>query len=544
MTAVRTAGAVAGLAALFLVDIGTPVTLTGGLLYLPVVVVSRLRGHDAWVFGAVACCSLGVVDACLHAPSSWTLVSEGLALAAVLATASGTDQVRRLLDREAAKDQALVERRRELEELKRVATKRNQEAVARGRALASMMEDLRCEVVRRQQATAAYQRQSREMEELVFAVSHDLRQPLATLGGFSELLVAHLDSGDPERARDAASRIRRNTNTMDRIIDDLMELNRVGARVVKPRNVRLGELLDEARLALAHAFDTSRARLVVDAQVPTLIADPNLLLRALLNLMSNALKYACPTPGLPIRVGSRRTRRGVGLFVEDRGPGVPPALREQVFERHRGTESGLGLAIVRRIARLHDGWTWVEDAQPLGARFWLELPLADPWSLTFQSSSAHPAPADQTTYEAAGWGPRILVIEDDDDHAELVAQALRAADPRAWLTRAASGEAGLDTVCEEVPDLVLLDIQLPGLSGYEVLAALRRRQPLTTVPVVMMSAAPLDEGQWEKAVRAQPVRFVRKPTAVSALATQLQETLAWAATVHQAPPSSGPPGDP
>jgi signal transduction histidine kinase len=211
-------------------------------------------------------------------------------------------------------------------------------------------------------------------------VSHELRSPLTTIATSLEVMQAR--RGDlPERARLALDLLAADVTRFERLVQDLLEISRFDAGVARlaTEDVRLGELL-------VHAVPPG-AGIVLDIEPATaglvVRVDKRRLERIVTNLLANAESHA----GGAVRVGASRVNRSVRLEVDDSGPGVPLEDRGRIFERFaRGAASGrrsggdgvgLGLALVEEHVRLHRGRVWVEDRPGGGARFVVELPLAD-----------------------------------------------------------------------------------------------------------------------------------------------------------------------
>jgi CheY-like chemotaxis protein/anti-sigma regulatory factor (Ser/Thr protein kinase) len=234
--------------------------------------------------------------------------------------------------------------------------------------------------------------------------------------------------------------------------------------------------------------------LEVDPQVGMLDADRLRFRQVVLNLLSNAVKFT-PAGG---RVGVRASIRDQDLIVEvvDTGPGVAVEDRQRIFDsfqqgaRHaEQTEgTGLGLTLSKQILELHGGRIWVESETGQGSTFGFALPAgAGEPALT----SLPPAGLDSgvPTELASGPGPTVVVVEDDRRSFDLLRVYLEAAGAR--VVSARDGEEGLDTVRRLSPAAVILDILLPGIDGWEVLAQLKADPETAAIPVVVVSM--LDE---------------------------------------------------
>lgn len=218
-----------------------------------------------------------------------------------------------------------------------------------------------------------------EMEQFTHTVSHDLKSPLVTINGFIGLLEAHLASGQQDKVQHAIDRIRRGADRMSRLIDDLLELSRIG-------RVR-GELVPVDMTALVHqvsgGMELRLARLGctldVHPDMPIVRADEDRMADVFENLLANALKYGCDAMGKKIQVGAESVGGEIRYFVRDEGPGIAPEYQERIFglfqRLHSDQEgTGVGLAIVAKVMNVHNGRAWVESEPGNGATFWIAFP--------------------------------------------------------------------------------------------------------------------------------------------------------------------------
>lgn len=253
---------------------------------------------------------------------------------------------------------------------------------------------------------AKLEEKNAELEQFVYTVSHDLKSPLVTIGGFLGHLRRDLDSGDGARLQSHAQRIDTAVTRMRETIDDLLELSRIGRDPGHSRVVDVRLLATELAQEYADRLAASRARLVIQPGLPLLVIDDRRLRELLDNLLSNALKYACNTPGRMIDIGCVRPpvndagQGEVRLFVRDDGPGIDPAYHERIFGLFQRLDNsregtGVGLAIVRRLMGLYGGRAWVESSPGEGATFYLAFPagmLAEE-PLAPMPEPKHPLPA-------------------------------------------------------------------------------------------------------------------------------------------------------
>ncbi len=248
------------------------------------------------------------------------------------------------------------------------------------------------------QQNETLKRKNKELEQILYTATHDLRTPLISIQGFGEELkaaceelrgeVAPLSDRLSERARQildeevqlSLNYILNGSKRMDILLDGLLRLSRMGRASVKPEHLEMNSLLRNVCDALNFQIQESGAKI----QTGTLIditGDASMIEQVFFNLISNAIKYRSPERPCEITVDSRRTEGGVIYAVKDNGLGISKENQQRVFDAfyraHLGSEStgeGLGLAIVNRILDLHGGRIWVESDTNKGSRFLLELP--------------------------------------------------------------------------------------------------------------------------------------------------------------------------
>jgi len=376
----------------------------------------------------------------------------------------------------------------------------------------------------------------REYDELktqFFAnVSHELRTPLTLILGPLERWVATPDL--PPGLREALTMAQGNARILLRLVNDLLDIARLDANKMSVTYQRS----DLARLSreIAANFDAIAQEHGVSFSVTTpdelpASIDLDKIQRVLLNLLSNAFKF---TPrGGSVRLALRAVADRAVLALADSGPGVPPELRERIFERFFQVEggatrrfggAGLGLGIAREFVLAHRGTIEVDSAPELGgARFRVELPLEAPAGAEVTkellTAPGLPSPADQVVAELErgaaearpaarhGHGARILVVEDNPDMSRFLAEALGAE----WdVECAADGQEGLEAALRLEPDLIVTDMMMPRLSGDELLRELRRHPETEATPVVVLTAKADDESR-VRLLRDGAQDYVMKP---------------------------------
>lgn len=247
--------------------------------------------------------------------------------------------------------------------------------------IATDISDLRRTIAERQKLTEELTAKNTELERFTYSVSHDLKAPLLTMGSYSELLAEDLAAGNAAQVAEDLEHIGRAVRTMRQLIDDLLELSRIGRTVGTLVPVDLNEVTADALLLLDGELRDSGARIVTAPDLPTVSGDAARLRQVMQNLLQNALKFRQPGRPQRIDIGWQPASADALLVtVSDTGCGIAAADLERVFDLFAhgggsGAGTGVGLALVRRIMEQHHGRVWAESAGPgAGATFFLRFP--------------------------------------------------------------------------------------------------------------------------------------------------------------------------
>jgi len=218
-----------------------------------------------------------------------------------------------------------------------------------------------------------------ELDAFSYSISHDLRAPLRALDGFSRILVAQHGAGLDPDARELLELLRENAVRMGHLIDDLLNLARLGRQPLTRRQVAVGVLVDEVVAEMRRLYQGRSVRVDIET-LPDLSCDPVLLRRVYSNLIDNAFKYTRLRADARVEIGSRMIDGERVLFVRDNGAGFDMQYASKlfgVFQRlHRAEDfegNGVGLAMVQRVVHRHHGRVWAEAAVDRGATFYFTL---------------------------------------------------------------------------------------------------------------------------------------------------------------------------
>lgn len=221
-----------------------------------------------------------------------------------------------------------------------------------------------------------------ELERFSYTVSHDLKAPLVTIKGYLGMVRKDLDEGMHERIERDFEFIASATDTMAQLLEDLLELSRVGRVISEMEPVALNELFDQARRLLAKQIQDSGVTLTLQPDMPCVWGDRQRLSEVAQNLLDNAIKFSRDAARPEVSVNAGEADGFVTCDIADNGIGIASEFQEQVFGLFNRLDTaydgtGIGLALVKRIIEVHDGRVWVESAgEGQGARFRFRLPAA------------------------------------------------------------------------------------------------------------------------------------------------------------------------
>jgi signal transduction histidine kinase len=381
-----------------------------------------------------------------------------------------------------------AQRARELQALNRTLEHANLE-------LAEANAALEAENAERRRAEEALREADRRKDEFLAALSHELRNPLAAIANAVRLVrLAGAGTAEHATARDIAAR---QVEHLTRLIDDLLDVSRIssGRIALRVARVALGEVVARALETVQPLADARGQRLAVRLTEPpaAVEGDPIRLAQVVSNLVQNAIKYSSDGAEVEITAGRSDVDGEPCAFlsVRDSGIGIAADMLPYVFDlfsrAHHARDAcdaslGVGLALVRELVALHGGSVQASSAGPgAGAEFVVRLPLA-------ADEAAETPPARLAGGEgprAAAHPRRVLVVDDNRDSAESLAQLLRLFGHEIW--QVYSGRDALAAVRVRRPDVVLLDIGMPDLSGYEVARQIRAEPSLAATTLIALT---------------------------------------------------------
>ena len=381
---------------------------------------------------------------------------------------------------------------------------------------------MEAQATRLQQEKLAKQSQERMVErlkkldrlkdEFIANISHELRTPLNGIIGISESM---LDGATGEISREQKynlSLVISSGRRLFHLVNDLIDFSQLKHKEIQLhlKPVWMREIVEVVLKLSKPLVGQKDLKLInsVPEDAPPVMADEDRIQQILHNLISNAIKF---TPAGKVEITAHVTRQHLEITVSDTGPGIHEAWHERIFESFEQADgsatrehggSGLGLAITRQLVELHGGRIRVDSAPGRGSHFHFLLPLAEdiqpqevrvPRIRLFPSTGEleevkelvrQTRPLAELPSEEAPF--RILIVDDEPVNLQVLVNML--ALQRYSVTKANSGKEALDAIENQTFDLILLDVMMPKMSGYEVCEAVRKQYPANSLPIVFLTA--------------------------------------------------------
>jgi signal transduction histidine kinase/ActR/RegA family two-component response regulator len=388
----------------------------------------------------------------------------------------------------------------------------------RQQAIDRLNHDLQHQLIQLQAARTAAENANRIKDEFLAVLSHELRTPMNPILGWAKLLRG--GKLNDTKTTLAIETIERNAQIQVQLIDDLLDISRIlqGKMNFSTTPVNLSVVTRAAMETVRLAAEAKAIGIQPLFSSPDLIVqgDAGRLQQVIWNLLSNAVKF---TPkGGQVELELSQVGINAQIQVKDDGKGIKPEFLPYVFDHFRQEDGattrkfggmGLGLAIARQIVELHGGQIRVESpGEDQGATFTVQIPLAA------QPSSLAPVPHPPSAQDLSGL--RILVVDDEPDSRDFVAFVLE--DGGAIVTRAASGSEALQQIKQSAFDLIVSDIGMPDMDGYQLMEKVRSQGQQVSAIAVTAYAGEYDRQQ---ALQAGFQRHLSKPVDPEALMREI-----------------------
>ncbi|MDH5517118.1 MAG: ATP-binding protein [Gammaproteobacteria bacterium] len=370
---------------------------------------------------------------------------------------------------------------------------------------------------------------NKEKSDFLSRVSHELRTPLNAILGFAHLLKEnnhdHLDTEE----KNYISHICLAGDHLLSLIDDLLDISRIesGKLNVNLSSIPCENIINESVSLVQPIAEINQVTILLASEfseAPYVYADHTRCKQALVNLLSNAIKYN--HKGGTVSLTLRPKDSEVRFEVNDTGIGIEEAHLNTIFQpftRLKQVEStkgtGIGLTITKRLLSVMNGTIGVNSIHGKGSTFWFQLPSA----LAQDSAETTQPIVRQFTENTIETMHTILYIEDEPLNQALVKSIIKQI-PNTRLITALSGEAGVELALKEQPDLILMDLNLPGISGYEAMNILKNEKSFSKTPVFAVSANAMPD-EIRKGKDAGFIDYLIKPINIDNTRTLLVNTL-------------------
>jgi len=384
-----------------------------------------------------------------------------------------------------------------------------------------------------ERAKAAAEKANLAKSDFLSSMSHELRSPLNAILGFAQLINS--DSPPPTPSQTASiDQILHAGWYLLELINEILDLAQIesGKLALSREPTPLADVMLECQAMIEPQAQQRGIKMIFpQSGIPQFVdADRTRLKQVLINLLSNAIKYN-QANGTVVVECSRTSPDRMRISVRDTGAGLPPDMLSQLFQpfnrlgQERGREEGTGIGLVmsKRLVELMGGLIGVESSVGVGSVFWFELNA----SSEPQLEPEPPAAIAVTELPQSGVLRTLLYVEDNPANLKLIEQLI-ARRPDIRLLSAKDGNRGIELARAHRPDVILMDINLPGISGIEALKILREDSETTHIPVVALSANAMPR-DIEKGLQAGFFRYLTKPIKVNEFMETLGVALEFAA---------------
>ncbi len=385
------------------------------------------------------------------------------------------------------------------------------------------------------QAKEAAEKANQAKSDFLSSMSHELRTPLNAILGYAQLF--QYDQNLTDSQMDNAREIRKAGEHLLQLINDVLDLAKIesGRMTFSLEPVLVSRVVAECFTLIKPQADTSSITLQANVkrlESTYVVADNVRLKQALLNLISNAVKYNQVGGEVEVSL-SERDGNCLRISVRDTGKGIPASRQDEVFQpfnrlnaEYSNVEgSGVGLVITKQLVEMMGGKLAFESTEGVGTEFWMDLPLSTEWNQDLVVSRREYEGAAERQPEALELSePRtILYVEDNPSNIRLMQQILSRY-PQLTLEVAEEAFLGIYKARSEQPDVIILDINLPGMDGYEALSVLKRDPVTMDIPVVGLSANAMAYDV-ERGKKAGFYDYLTKPVEINHLVRTLKQLL-------------------
>ena len=376
---------------------------------------------------------------------------------------------------------------------------------------------------------------NRAKTEFLSSMSHELRTPMNAVLGYAQLLLQNKKEPISARQQRQLNQILKSGQHLLNLINDILDLSRIesGRVELDIKDLQLDKVIGEC-LSLVDSMAT-RNRISIQDKTrdkhPLVVhCDDVRLKQALVNLLSNAIKFNRPSGSVVI---DRELRRNgsVRITIQDTGYGIPQARQRELFEpfsrldaTQRGIEgTGIGLAISKQLIERMGGRIGFVSEIGKGSTFWIDVPSAAHQDDGAEMQSASVEDIEPAFKLAAGGQRKLLYVEDDESNLRLLEEVISHI-PNLSLLSAPDAEQGIRVARESHPDLIVMDINLPGMNGFQAIETLKRQPETQHIPVIALSAAAMSK-DIKKGAEAGFFSYLTKPFVIDELLNTIDRAL-------------------
>ena len=377
---------------------------------------------------------------------------------------------------------------------------------------------------------------NRAKTEFLSSMSHELRTPMNAVLGYTQLLLQNKKEPVSVRQQRQLNQILKSGQHLLNLINDILDLSRIesGRVELAIKDLALNKVIAEC-LSLVESL-AARNRITINDKTlgksPFIVhCDDVRLKQAMVNLLSNAIKFN--------RIGGKvtvdceeRPDGSIRIAIEDTGNGIALARQRELFEpfsrldaTQRGIEgTGIGLAISKQLIERMDGKIGFTSEVGVGSTFWIEVPsTADPHGEESRTQIVNTPEIEPAFKLSTGGRRKLLYVEDDESNLRLLEEVVSHI-PNLSLLSATDAENGIRIARETHPDIIVMDINLPGMNGFEALAKLKREPETINIPVIALSAAAMSK-DIQKGAEAGFFSYLTKPFVIDDLLGTIDRAL-------------------
>jgi signal transduction histidine kinase/ActR/RegA family two-component response regulator len=420
---------------------------------------------------------------------------------------------------------------------------------------ANLFEQIQQELAERQQAEARLTKTNQQLahatrlkDEFLANMSHELRTPLNAILGMTEGIQEEVFGSINEQQQKALQTIERSATHLLELINDILDLAKIEAGQVELEcsPTKITPLCQASIVFIKQQAFKKRLKLNIQVppHLPDLLIDERRIRQVLINLLNNAVKFT-PEGGsitLEVTLESSTNSSSHNLMrfaVIDTGIGIAPEDLQKLFKpfiqvdsalnrQYQGT--GLGLSLVKRIVEIHGGSVGVSSQIGVGSRFTVDLPCPEVSTFSFPNSLPNlNSEFTNNTTDTVVTSPLILMAEDNEANIVTVTSYLTAKGYR--LVLANNGHEAVDLAKSQQPNLILMDIQMPGMDGLEAIKHIRSHPNTVNIPIIALTALAM-AGDREKCLEAGANDYLTKPVKLKQLAVTIQSHLTASGSNH------------